>query len=201
MWADEQQEHEQHQTNDDPGAAPRPNSLLAWSEFNERQRGTSSTFAAGCPGPTVIVAALTLGPQAELTQRFVHLASERWDIEQMHAAMHDGQARSRVLEACSGRLTDSFFKDARALLHSPTAFLALPRSAQVHRYTALAFGMIARAVAGVRQNLRAQHDGYPFRLWQLLGSDPRAAAVRIMDDRPCLRDGFGKKNLRAFPVG
>ena len=64
----------------------------------------------------------------------------------------------------------------------------------------MASAMLAIAAAGVEMLVERCLAGFPYRLFRLLDEPTLAAAAAILRAPSCLRDGFAKKFLEAFPT-
>ena len=178
-----------------------------WAAWNRKQRKGARNFARSRPAGVMLVIQQCLSPLVRLLNSLEVTASTTWQEERMKECIDGGPFVTRVEEALSSHRTSSFMGDARHLLFSPQAWSpVLPPEFATGAYSSMAFAMLARSMAGIKQLMSSAHASYPLKLFQLIRRPGCAAA--ILADPPCLKDSFTRlfltkwkaaRNLQSMP--
>lgn len=176
-------------------------SEIDWAEFNERQRVSAGKFAAMQPGPTLLVAAISLKPLVRQMNLQLAVASEPWLRQQYGRAVRDhARPLSRALEAYSCKTLSSFFACCRELLFDERPWTAIRHSDRTQSAVSQAYSMIARSMGGIAQLLMTRRLAHPFRLFGLLAEDRELVAALIQSDPECMLDPIAKAVKERFPT-
>lgn len=156
-----------------------------------------------CLGPRLLLLCVAIQPMPAAMQRVLHLGSRGWEERQLHQACeHGGPGACRLLEAYHGRTLKGFFGNCNSLWDCaeipPTIdpWALLPQAERTVDAASVAFATVARGAVAVTPLIRDMERGYPLKLFTLLENP--AAADDIVQDRPCLYDGFTHKIRQRF---
>lgn len=172
--------------------------VVDWSAYNEAQRGNTLKLSQQNPGPTAVVARIALSPMVTLCQQLLDRSSAEWEARTFRAASKGEQLKLRIVEVHNGVLTLPPFASVGRLLTESTEWLALEAGHRTANFQALAFSMLSRAATALHQLMHHTHQGYPFRLWRLVGGD-RAEAEAIKMDPQYLMDEWTQAFLNTWP--
>ena len=167
-----------------------------WAEFEAKQRVNSSKVATMDTAPLGLVAAVSLQPQIGLMNGMLKLGSGGQHAKEQAKATTGAAFVPRLSQWYSGELVRQFSKDAQQALGDPSKYALLQASHRIRKHSALAAGMVLRAVGGVAQLL--PRSTYPWKLWGLLLPGADALAADISRDARCLRCPFSQQVCTRF---
>jgi hypothetical protein len=171
---------------------------MDWSAYNEAQRGCALRLSKQDPGPTAIVARISLAPMVDMFRVVLDMGGREWELRSLRDAAKSGQFRTRILECHKGKLSLPLFGSINNLLLSPAMWLALPSRCHTANFQALGFAMLARCAAGIFQLMHSPQSGFPCRLWRLL--DQHGADADAIKHAPvCMQDSWTKSFLKTWP--
>jgi hypothetical protein len=175
-----------------------PDKEIDWAVINEQHRGDSLHFAAGHPGPKLIIGCICLEPCVSLMRSLETTGARSWDIEQSAHHIDKLGMATRIAGSQAGALTSKFFDELVHIMASEASFAALDETHYTISNASLAFSMLSAAICGGTEKFHFRHSGFPFTLWSLFGKDAEAAARWILSVRSCLLDPFSKAFLKRF---
>ncbi len=163
-----------------------------WTEYNTRQRGDAVKLGLHQHAPADLgIFCCVCNPCVGLMRRMLDISSRGWARKQVLAARgKDAFVMTRIAWYHTGNVTKPYFGNLADLMHNEKPWAFLRSQDRTWRAFALAFCELSRSGAGVDQMLRMRHDGYPFRLFGILGEDYVNAARRVLADPPCVRCEF-----------
>lgn len=106
------------------------------------------------------------------------------------------------MEAHRGTAVDRFFDDINSVLNEDWQMWEslLPESERTAGNAALAFTIHARAAGGVKYHIRANHSGYPFKLFSMFDDQKNFDQTidELENDRKCMWCEFTKRFMGTY---
>ena len=172
--------------------------------MNAKHRAAGAAWVLqGCPLRDLVVARVTIEPSMAMLRRQLHVASNKWEVQQDQIlAGGDVQRRDyRLLVCARGEMDTMFSRHQMHLFWSPALLSVVPAAARTEEMACLSFRMAARVGAEHERLLASRHRKPPFTLF--LATQSRQVAQQLQAtyrSKPCLLDSFSREFMDAHSL-
>lgn len=166
-----------------------------WRRQVAQARAAAKKFLVDpCSPQKLIICRRVIHPQAMMIKDLLHVASPKWEREQL-VRHGSGQERDhRMLRAFHCSSTRPFLHDISSMWEADWGRMPHATVSACH----LAFRMLARAAATCHRLLVRRHRHFPFRLFHLLEEHDEGFPDEVWAQPRCLFDGWTKRFLSKF---
>jgi len=190
-----------------PGAAIGECPVQQRRQEQAQYRATSLRWlrSGRCVLSEMLVLRICLEPHRGYVARLLFQAGGEWQqqahVRYLRRSASEGAGGAlpeyRLLSAHQGTAETLALAGFHELLVTRARWQAVPRHARTKALQTMAFIMLSRSACRAYR-IKALHEGYPFRVFGLLGGDSERVLQQIQTDPPCVLDHWSRAVVAHF---